>query len=119
MRELGITILLLVVLYLLLSCAAPLSPSAIDPWWPEAELRSAQWLSENPQCPKSYVKPSVSIVNEKPTLRGAACEYSPSNRLIRAPEPYFSETRFGLGCIPHELMHAALHQANNPCWRLP
>ena len=105
---------------LMWACKGPLAPSSgADSFvqWPEAEQRIQTWLRQHPECPNSYVMPSVSLVNEKPTLKGAACEYSPSERLIRAPEPYFSEVRFGMGCVAHELGHAALHQAGNPCGR--
>lgn len=115
---------LIVVLSVLIGCdmASPTGPSSSLPSvdqmdaWPEAEERILNWLYTHKECRSTYKMPRVRLLDAKPTLAGAACEYDPNERIIRAPGQY-QTTAWGAGCIAHELGHAALHQAGNDCWR--
>ena len=113
---------LVVVAVLVMGCSvegpALTSPTGvlIDPmdWWDEAEYRINHWLgSANQRCTSntagtSYTKPVIDGVFESDV---ETCTYSPGSRTIQVNPQYLD------GCMAHELGHAALHQAGNPCWR--
>ena len=108
-----------VLVVLLFGCTTALSPSSIDPfiYWPEAEYRINHWLSDNPSCRSggAVARPVIDGVFERPA--DGNCFYSPDDRRIYIDPMYRNETRWGMGCMAHELGHAALHQTGNPCWR--
>ena len=106
----------------LVGCADnPLSPSSVDPfvYWPEAEYRIDYWLDWHTACRSAvlpgraaYIRPVINGVFIREVKPEHTCSYNPASLHI-----YIDPKQDPAGCMAHELGHAALHQAGNPCWR--
>lgn len=104
--------ILVVGVLIVVGCLSPTSPSSQDAelterYWPEAEYRLNYWLGWHNSCKPNFVRPAIrwqAAVSEK------TCKYFADSRLVRYNPAVLD------GCAAHEIGHAALEQANNPCW---
>jgi hypothetical protein len=97
-------------------CITPTSSSSlVDPfqYWDEAQYRIDYWLGWHSACNdanvlRPYHKP---VINRVLPAAIPTCDYNADTNTIRYNPSVLD------GCMAHELGHAALYQAGNPCWR--